>query len=308
MMESEAPHRDYSVFGLTVRSALPLPELFPATDRDEPDVHIDLSPVPEAGGAPAGLNQIDDGLLLVIAEVATYKIERGNKITIDVRPGAPDRNVRLFLLGSAFGALLHQRGLLPLHANAVEIGGKAVAFMGHSGAGKSTLAAWFHDNGYRVLADDVCVVRFDHDGRAIACPGLRHVRLWQDAIRFTGRSEEDFMRSYVGADEDLEKFDVPLGEEQAVSADVPLAAVYLLKQGDRLEIDSLQGIAAAQAVFENTYRGSFLSAASARQSHWESALRLVQTTKVFSAMREWSLDLLASQCAALLDHARRAAD
>jgi hypothetical protein len=130
------------------------------------------------------------------------------------------------------------------------------------------------------------------------------VRLWLDAIRFTGRSEEDFMRSYVGPDEELEKFDVPLGEGQAVEEDVPLAAVYLLQQGDQLEIEPLQGIAAAQAVFENTYRGSFLSAASARQSHWESALRLVQTTKVFSAVREWSLDKLPVQCAVFLAHAR----
>lgn len=304
MSASDATYRDYSVFGLTVRSALPLPELSPARDCDEPDVHIDLGAVPEAEGAAAGLNPIQDGLLLVIAQVATYKVQDGHNITIDVQPGAPERNVRLFLLGSAFGALLHQRGLLPLHANAVEIDGKAVAFMGHSGAGKSTLAAWFHDNGYRILADDVCVVRFDDDGRAIACPGLRHVRLWLDAIRFTGRSEEDFMRSYVGPDEELEKFDVPLGEGQAVEEDVPLAAVYLLQQGDQLEIEPLQGIAAAQAVFENTYRGSFLSAASARQSHWESALRLVQTTKVFSAVREWSLDKLPVQCAAFLAHAR----
>ena len=42
-------------------------------------------------------------------------------------PGASSRNVRVFLLGSAFGALLHQRGLLPLHANAVEVDGRAVA-------------------------------------------------------------------------------------------------------------------------------------------------------------------------------------
>ena len=76
----------------------------------------------------------------------------------------PDANIRLYLLGSAMGVLLHQRGLLPLHANAVEIDGKAFAFMGASGSGKSTLAAWFHDHGYRIIADDVCAVRFETEG------------------------------------------------------------------------------------------------------------------------------------------------
>ena len=91
----------------------------------------------------------------------------GNQIVIDAAPDATDRNVRLFLLGSALGALLHQRGLLPLHANAIDLGGGAVAFSGHSGAGKSTIAAWFHDRGHRILADDVCVVGFDQSGRAL---------------------------------------------------------------------------------------------------------------------------------------------
>ena len=83
------------------------------------------------------------------------------EIVAEPRQGVPDSNVRLFLLGSAMGALLHQRGLLPLHTNAVEVGGRAFAFMGKSGAGKSTLAAWFHDRGFRIVADDVCVVGFD---------------------------------------------------------------------------------------------------------------------------------------------------
>lgn len=297
--------RDYSLFGLTVRSSVPLPGLFAAGECVEPDVHIDRGRISEADDAPEGLSQVDGGLVLVVGDVARFKIEDGKRIVVDALPGVPERNVRLFLLGSAFGALLHQRGLLPLHANAVEIGGKAVAFMGHSGAGKSTLAAWFHDKGYRILADDVCVVRFDDEGRALACPGVPHLRLWSDAIRFTGRSADDFTRSYVGADEELEKFDVPIAADDPIRGESALAAVYLLQQGDRFAIEPLIGVAAAQAIFENTYRGRFLSAASARNSHWNSASKLVQTIPVFSAMREWSLDELGSQCTGLLAHARK---
>src|SRR5258708_39789946 len=80
------------------------------------------------------------------------------------------------------GAIFHQRGLLPLHANAIEVGGQAVAFVGPSGAGKSTLAAYFRDRGYRVLCDDVWVVSFGSDGEPLAWPGVPRVKLWGDAL------------------------------------------------------------------------------------------------------------------------------
>ncbi|MEG8053162.1 hypothetical protein QP185_07710 [Sphingomonas aerolata] len=53
-----------------------------------------------------------------------------------------------YLLGTALGALLHQRALLPLHCNAIVHDGKAFLFCGDSGAGKSTLAAVFEARGY----------------------------------------------------------------------------------------------------------------------------------------------------------------
>jgi hypothetical protein len=248
---------------------------------------------------------VDAGLLLTIPDAGRYLVSEGRTIRVEPLSGIDARNIRLFLLGSAFGLLLHQRGLLPLHANAVEIEGRAVVFMGASGAGKSTMAAWFHDNGYKVLADDVCVVRFDEEGRALACPGLPRLRLWPDAILFTGRKAADFNRSYVGAvDEEFEKFDVPIRVAESSGAQMPLAAIYLLERGDEFAIEQLSGMSAAEPIFANTYRGSYLPAAGSQSAHWHSASRLAQTTPVFRAEREWSLDRLADQCESLIAHAK----
>ena len=152
---------------------------------------IRVAPISEERSEP-GLHVEGEALLLTIPDVARYRIEGGTEIVVDAHPSAPDRNIRLYLLGLAFGALLHQRGLLPLHANAVEVDGKAVAFMGESGAGKSTLAAWFHDRGHRIVADDVCVVGFSKGGQAFAHPGLPRLRLWDEALEASGRSAADF--------------------------------------------------------------------------------------------------------------------
>ena len=295
-----APAFDYRVFGLRIRSEVELPELFPADDAD-PDVTIRWGSVP-AGAAAQHIVADGDALLMNIDEVARFRIEAGRSILIDPAPNVPERNVRLFLLGSAFGALLHQRGMLPLHANAIEIGGRAVAFMGPSGSGKSTLAAWFHDRGHKVLADDVCVIGFDDDWVPHACPGLPRLRLWADALQLMGRDLQGLNRSFLS--NELEKFDVPMDAAFTARSRMPLAAIYLLDRGAEFSIVPLRGIEAADAVFANTYRGEYLAKTSGQQQHWESAVRLVRGTPVFRAIREWDPNTIEARCSGLLQHAR----
>jgi hypothetical protein len=69
-------------------------------------------------------------------------------------------------------------------------------------------------------------------------------------------------------------------------------------------LNRLTGVAAADAVFANTYRGVYVPAAKGQRSHWLSAVRLVQTTPVFSATREWDPTKLDAQCELLLDEVR----
>lgn len=111
-------HR-YCLFGLTLASELELPGLM-ASRSDVADVAIRQGVV----GQQASIS---------IEGVARFAVVGGQEIVVEAWPDAPTRNVRLYLLGSAMGLLLHQRGLLPLHANAVEVDGGAVAVLGHPG-------------------------------------------------------------------------------------------------------------------------------------------------------------------------------
>ena len=294
--------RDYSLFGLRVRSELALPELVPAKGDEPPDVLIRFGQA-GAGEAEAGLHNADDELLYVAPDVGAYRIAGGKEIIVEARPGTPERNIRLYLLGSAFGALLHQRGLLPLHANAVEIDGRAVAIMGPSGEGKSTLAAWFHDHGYRIVADDVCVVKFGEDSRAYATTGLPRLRLWAETLEATGRDASEFSRSYE-SEIPWDKYDVPIARAHDGGSELELAALFVLERADKLAIERLNGVAAAEAVFANTYRGAFVTAARQEQSHWSACMRLVQRTPVYRLARPRGLELLDQHCRELVDFLR----
>lgn len=295
--------RDYRLFGLRVRSELDLPEISVEGQQNGADVYVRLGRV--AGDEAAGGYVVTEhGTFLTVPEVGRYLIRDGLEIVIDPLAGADPRNLRLFLLGSAFGALLHQRGLLPLHANAIDIGGRAIAFCGHSGAGKSTLAAWFNDRGYPVLADDVCVIGFDAGGRVIAQPGLRRLRLWNDALEASGRSAADYQRSFhVG--EARDKYDVPTSD--APTAPVPLVAVYLLGRGDdgaeQGRIVRIGGVEAVDALVSNTYRGQFLPMIGRTGPHLQDCLKIARKVSVYLAERVWGHEAFEQQARQLEDHA-----
>ena len=290
----------YRLFGLQVLSAIELPELARHEPTGGADVTIRLAEVDEVAESD-GLKVAGDELLFAVDGIARYRIASGREIVVDPAPGAPVRNVRLFLLGSAFGALLHQRGILPLHANAIDVGGKAIAFMGKSGSGKSTLAAWFHDIGYSILTDDVCAVSFDANGRPSVAPGLPRLRLWREAVEATHRDPARYERSYT-SEALYEKFDIPLA--RIAEGEVPLVIVYVLQQGDTLDIAELTGVQAAQALFENTYRGGFLQSTGTADKHWFSITQLMRCVRVFNFVRPWSLNRLDDASKMILNHVR----
>lgn len=216
--------------GWRVASDLPLPDLPPWTGADrEPDLEVRLGEVPDH--LPAAVHS---GPLLQVASdgtcryaldgIAAFLVEGGRRVTVQPRmaPDAPD--IRVLLLGSVFGFLCHQRGLLPLHAGCVEVGGRAVALAGASGMGKSTLTAAFRRRGHPVLADDVTVVHVAAEGGPRVLPAFPRLKLWRDAIDGLGLRVDGLERSRLG----LEKFNLPLAVGFRAEP-LPLAAIYMLE-------------------------------------------------------------------------------
>jgi hypothetical protein len=248
--------RDYAAFGLRIASQIALPELTPIDDDGgTADLDVVIGAVdPHLAGAhyhePAVT--ISDDRVLLDLPPARYLVEDGCKITIDPTAGASEREVRVWLLGAVMGVVCHQRGLVPLHASAIEINGAAVAFMGHSGAGKSTLSAWFHGRGRQVLCDDLCAVGFDVDGRPRTWPGVPRIKLWRDALAALNRPPaglEKVARNY-------EKYILPISAEGLLRPR-PLAGLYLLSAepvSAGKTITRLQGAKAVGAVEDNIYR------------------------------------------------------
>ena len=112
----------YIAYGLSIESEFEIPELASGADG-EPDIAIRAGSVPETLEQPYArgvLYQAAAGrFLLNVPRIARYLVADGSSIVIQQAAGAVDVDVRVFLLGSVFGALLHQRGVLPLHGSAI---------------------------------------------------------------------------------------------------------------------------------------------------------------------------------------------
>lgn len=296
------PHRDacYTAFGLTIASEIELPELARGEPTGRADVEIRLGAV-----APTleEATEIEPGVtakpraLLIDCESARYLVRDGSEITISPKPGRSERDIRAYLLGSAIGAICHQRGILPLHANAVEAAGEAVAFAGPSGAGKSTLAAHFRRRGLKVLCDDVCAVSFDAGGRPMAWPGIPRIKLWSDALDAFGRASGDLERVFDRED----KFSLPFPHDPLHSA-LPLSRIFVLTragEGEAPAIRPLSGAQAFDAILGNVYRQEYAAALGQSKILFANVVSLLGRSQVYAAERAWGFDVFEAEAASL---------
>jgi hypothetical protein len=250
-----APDAGYLAYGLPILSGLALPELSVQDCTDAPQVRIHAGDVPPELTACTGKGALFEigrnRFLLRLDGIARYLVTNGDEIVIDPAPQMDEASVRLFLLGSVFGALLHQRGLLPLHASAIETPRGAVLLAGSSGTGKSTLAGAFYRRGYPVVADEICAL----DGDRVL-PASPRLALWPDAIDELGLWSDAVRQVRPN----LNRFHVPV-EPRTAHAPLPVHAIYILRMTNKPEfaVSRLLGVEKLQTLIEHTFRRQFLS-------------------------------------------------
>lgn len=252
-MDRTEPVYDYAICGERVWSHVPLSGLIGWTGDDRPpDILIRLGAVDEiASGEDRYFTVAPDGSCrLDVPGVARFLVRDGREIVLQssLPRDAPD--LAVFLLGSVFGFLCHQRALLPLHASCIVVNGAAVAFAGLSGAGKSTLAAKLTELGHALLADDVTVIRPDPKD-PLVLPSFPRQKLWADSIDALGLARGRAIRSI----EDFQKFETCA--PHFARDPLPLAAICHIEPdtaNGRDMLTPLRGLEAVHRVRASIYR------------------------------------------------------
>lgn len=276
----------YSVFGLALHSNFPIPELKPLTSAStDPIVSVHwqvrppsldatspanveltyVSSYTDPSGAPAlKISRVaPTGLLhLQYSDGADFWLDpSGSNIwSVWIEPLTID-DAATYVLGPVLGLLLRLRGVTCLHASAVQIGNRAVAFVGSEGAGKSTTAAAMAQKGFPVISDDVVALE-ESGGQFSVYPAYPYLCLWPESVASLYGSAEALPRFSAS----YEKRCLSLDKQQLQFAtqSLPLAAIYIL--GERRTdpapvIEPVSPRAALVTLIANTYATNMLDTA-----------------------------------------------
>lgn len=256
---------DFFLAGWRVRSEFRLPDLLPWAGGPQKLVDITITagklfePLTDCVfESPLIRIARDHSCWFTVPGIARFFVNHdATEIRVDANGSDPGETAAgLFLLSTVLALVCHNRGLIPMHASCVDVGGRAVMFTGPSCAGKSLLAAAFWKAGYAVLSDDVTVLNPAAPTGAFALPSFPCLRLWRGALEPFELKPERLQRSRP----ELEKYNVST-QNTFVPEPRPLKAIYHLRRrrkaiaeataplhGARVLRDAMQAVYCAQTV------------------------------------------------------------
>ena len=277
------PLYNYFAYGLNIESHIPLPELI-ARKNGKPDVTINYGKVPESlpFSSDYGIvwQSAPGKLLLTVNEIARYLIVENKHLTIEPLPDATEDDVRIFMLGSVMGALLHARQILVLHASVIRTERGAVLFMGTSCAGKSTILANCLKRGYAMLTDDKAAIVVGEDGVARVIPSFPYSRLSaESAEQLNFPLKKEWFKSNLG------KYVYPV--ENFCNEPLNVHAAFSINpfNGSEISFETLPNLDRFHTLNRHTYRRRFIHQDIQRKKHFETLGALASQTKVIKVLR-----------------------
>jgi hypothetical protein len=325
-----APEFIYSLFGLSIRSNVGLPEIssVQVTHQDSRDRHrtvaIQLGSSPGEFELPAGSPEVlryetEDRDSVGIPALRIWSVAGGGLLRLEYFDGTQfwlDRagtriwstwpenlsieDTATYLLGPVLGLLLRLRGVTCLHASAVSIGGGVVAFVGPEGAGKSTTAAALAQQGCAIVSDDV-VALTESEGSFSVYPAYPYLCLWPESVESIYGSADALPR-FSG---NYEKRCLSLEKQKLKfeSRVLPLTAIYVLGERRANAAPILKTMGAQRgilALVANTFATNVLDDAM-RAREFETLGRLVPGIRIREVLASNDVRQLPDLCQLILE-------
>ena len=162
-------------------------------------------------------------LRLYISGVGNFRVLNGEKIFFcRTNANVSDQDLLAFILGSLIGAILIQREILVLHANALEKNGKGILCLGHKGYGKSSLAYVLSTRGWNFISDDI--VAINKDGKILQ--GIPYIKVSPNFIEKLKINKKDIICKSFKED----KYLIKQNNTEKIIYPVKVQSIYLIRR------------------------------------------------------------------------------
>ncbi len=299
----------YATYGLRLRSDLPLPALPEAAVDEPPTASLRMGDVRKHAAAPprgTGCFVLGSRRLVLFHERAgALLIRDGREIVVEPGEACEEDFLQALVMGQGLALLLHQRGLLTLHASAVTIRRQVVAFLGNKGYGKSTTAGALYRQGRPLFTDDVLAVDVDpvdRDAAPVAFAGPARFKLWPDAAaRLTG---EALPRLYASSEKRTWQIDGAQIDGAPSGAVHPLGLLYVLGRGAALCARRMDAREAFSEILCHAYTGQATLPTGTARRHLAQCAALVRHVPVYRLERPPALEALPALARFVEEHVR----
>ncbi|MDX2360021.1 MAG: hypothetical protein QNK23_04380 [Crocinitomicaceae bacterium] len=221
-----------------------------------------------------------------IPQVATISAQNGTEIQIQIHGEPQQEIIELYLNGSVLGAILHQRGILPMHASSFIYSGKTILLCGNSGAGKSTTTAAFCLQGGEFLTDDITPLIFQ-DGVPRISPISDSLKLWKDTVDELEIPSQKLREIQP----ERNKFYYSL-ESKHTSPIAPDVIIHLISSDiEIIEVRELSGTEKFESLLNQVYRNEYLDGMKeVKAEYLHPLIQLSNEVPVFEIKRPRKID------------------
>lgn len=246
--------------------------------------------------------RVDDGYVGRMTGIADFVIDADlSRVVCHPVTGGRTDVIPIVLPGTITAFLLSMGGQFVLHGSAVDLGDRALGFVGVSGQGKSTMAAMFCATGAGLVTDDVLPLEFVDDPKVrdrVFCLRAGHeIRLREKSISLVDRFGPD-VAVRVTADERRALAPVPTEHER-----LPLIAIVLPRPDRDHDEVSVRRLDAGEAglVLSRCQRIEGWHGTGMLRRNFDAALAVVESVPVFEVGVPWGPPFAADLPRRILD-------
>ncbi len=223
----------------------------------------------------------ENDFFINVRNVASYRVQGGDKVQIHPHENADIESIKLFLNGSVLGAVLHQKGIIPFHGCSFVYNGQGIIICGLSGSGKSSVTTAFCQNGGRFINDDITPVQIGESGTKIL-PIKTKIKLWDDSLQSLNINNDNLQRIRPSMD----KFYISLPEK--IMTEQPLDHILILSKHneDIFRANELSGMAKYNVLRNQIYRKSYLKGMpETNKNYFKQLCKLAQQIRITQVIR-----------------------